>query len=329
MDKDRNEYYGYFEQKLSKWDIIEFLKQCDLEPYGKKVDRYIRCLKCTARSEQKKRKEKAEELLRRYRNKPDQQHVKDWEKTRNSSKISGGSSIHIHNIHNSTLSGNSLTVAGNTSTTKATTETTTKHKREGLRERKVVSYTESSTDIDISSDSNCEESRNSTTDNDEVESDYDFSNFELAYRALGPSKMWVLNSSGRVIEKSMYSLWRREDDFTSTSKLEGWFEIIIWTHLVDFAFRKMETDLRLEFGAIEAERNGEVTKGTKLLAYSLKMSKMLKDMINVLATECNMKEDVLRKLQIAGISPRSEYDANNYHRSSDGICYSHPSSKIL
>ncbi|CAG8480414.1 16283_t:CDS:2, partial [Gigaspora rosea] len=66
MDKDRNEYYGYFEQKLSKWDIIEFLKQCDLEPYGKKVDRYIRCLKCTARSEQKKRKEKAEELLRRY-----------------------------------------------------------------------------------------------------------------------------------------------------------------------------------------------------------------------------------------------------------------------
>ncbi|CAG8660637.1 17832_t:CDS:1 [Cetraspora pellucida] len=31
------------------------------------------------------------------------------------------------------------------------------------------------------------------------------------------------------------------------------------------------------------------------------MSKMLKDMINVLATECNMKEDVLRKLQIAEI----------------------------
>ncbi|RIB16131.1 hypothetical protein C2G38_2190818 [Gigaspora rosea] len=322
MDKDRNGYYGYFEQKLSKWDIIEFLKQCDLEPYGKKVDRYIRPFADLATVDLVGWKA-----------------CYDWEKTRNSSKISVGSSIHIHNIHNSTLSGNSLTVAGNTSTTKATTESTTKHKREGLRERKVVSYTESSTDIDISSDSNCEESRNSTTDNDEVESDYDFSNFELAYRALGPSKMWVLNSSGRVIEKSMYSLWRREDDFTSTSKLEGWFEIIIWTHLVDFAFRKMETDLvrgegillnkRLEFGAIEAERNGEVTKGTKLLAYSLKMSKMLKDMINVLATECNMKEDVLRKLQIAGISPRSEYDANNYHRSSDGICYSHPSSKIL
>jgi len=138
MDGNRNEYYEYFERKPSKWDIIEFLEQCDLEPYGKKVDRYIRCLKCITRGEQKERKEKAEELLRRYseENKPDKQRVKDWEKTRKSSKISGGSSIHIHNIHNSTLSGNSLTVAGNTSTTKATTEATTKRKREGFRGRK-------------------------------------------------------------------------------------------------------------------------------------------------------------------------------------------------
>ncbi|CAG8646100.1 22154_t:CDS:2, partial [Racocetra persica] len=242
--------------------------------------------------------------------------------------------------------------------------------------------------------------KESTTYNDEVESDYNFSNFELAYRALDPSKMWVLNSSGRVVEKneifssnpkqvpkidekivnflkkynvdnlptlqkvifeplfsdnapysidldyinlayrSMYSLWRGEDDFTSASKLEGWFEMNIWAHLVDSAFCEMETDLvrgegmclsssdrkntdrsendrkkfgkkgdgifrlcnkRLEFGAIEAGRNWEGTKGTKLLTDFLKMSKMLKDMINVLATECNMKEDVLRKLQIAGI----------------------------
>ncbi|KAF0526000.1 hypothetical protein F8M41_014272 [Gigaspora margarita] len=58
-----------------------------------------------------------------------------------------------------THAGNSLTVAGNTSTTKANTEGTTKRKREGLRERKVVSDAESSTDTDTSSDSNCEESR--------------------------------------------------------------------------------------------------------------------------------------------------------------------------
>ncbi|CAG8700539.1 11976_t:CDS:2, partial [Acaulospora morrowiae] len=189
MDEDRNEHYEYFAQKPSKWDIIEFLEQCDLEPYGKKVDRYIRCLRCIARGEQKKRKEKAEELLRRYSkihsvldhsrpfaffataesqnqcwstddpcwaqitlqsgNKPDQQRVKDWEKTRKSSKISGGSSVHIHH---STLSGSNLSITGNGST-----KATTKRKREGLRERKVISYAESSTDK--SSDSNCEESR--------------------------------------------------------------------------------------------------------------------------------------------------------------------------
>ncbi|CAG8790299.1 6143_t:CDS:1, partial [Acaulospora morrowiae] len=49
----------------------------------------------------------------------------------------------------------------------------------------------------------------STTDNDEVESDHDFSNFELAYRTLDPSKMWVLNSSGRVVEKVIYDHARK------------------------------------------------------------------------------------------------------------------------
>ena len=73
----------------------------------------------------------------RKENKPDKQRVKNWEKTRKSSKISGGSSIYIHN---SSLSGNSFAVAGNTSTTKATTEATTKRKREGFRGKKVVSY---------------------------------------------------------------------------------------------------------------------------------------------------------------------------------------------
>ncbi|CAG8709457.1 10044_t:CDS:2, partial [Acaulospora morrowiae] len=173
--------------------------------------------------------------------------------------------------------------------------------------------------------------KESTTDNDEVESDYDFSKFELSYRALDPSKMWVLNSSGRVVEKteklfnknewneihssnivnlfkkiqrldyinlayrSMYSLWRGEDDFTTASKLKVWFEMNIWAHLVDPAFRlkmierKLEKGgmrlrkKRLEFGAIEAGRNWEGTKGAKILTDSLKMSKMLKDMINVLA----------------------------------------------
>ncbi|CAG8753401.1 17219_t:CDS:2, partial [Dentiscutata erythropus] len=258
---------------------------------------------------------------------------------------------------------NSLTISGNTSTTK--------RKQEGLREKKVKKQ---SNRFDI---------KESTTDNDEVKSDYNLSNFELAYRAFDPSKMWVLNSSEHVVEKneiffsnpkqvpkidknivnllikynidnlpalqkvifkplfsdnapystdldyinlayrSMYSLWRGEDDFISASRLEGWFKMNLWAHLIDPAFHVIEIDLvreegmcllssdrknidrlrnkHLEFGVIEAGRNWEATKGTKLLTDSLKASKMLKDMINVLATEYNMKEDVLRKLQIAGI----------------------------
>ncbi|CAG8583273.1 13599_t:CDS:2 [Funneliformis mosseae] len=104
--------------------------------------------------------------------------------------------------------------------------------------------------------------------------------------------------------RSMYSLWKGEDDFTSAPKLEGWFEMNIWAHLIDPAFRGMEIELRnnrLEFGAIEAGRSWEGTKGTKLLTDSLKMCKMLKDMLNELASECNMKEDIVRKLQVAGI----------------------------
>ncbi|CAG8519357.1 7616_t:CDS:2, partial [Funneliformis caledonium] len=433
--RNRNEYYEYFEQKPSTWNIIEFLEQCNLEPFDKKVDRYIRCLRLIASGEQKKRKEMAEQLLSRYSdgNKPDQLLAKDWEKKRKSSKISGGSSIHIHN---STLSGNSLAVAGSTSTTKAII----KRKRE-LRERKPVSYAEDSTDTNISSDPDYEESRRikrrfdingSTT----AESDYDLSNFERAYQSLDPQKTWTLNSSGRVVEKviydharkfkhdsylhsfiindadqeakklfnndewneifstnlkqvpkidknitdflkkytvhelstfqkvvfekffpdnvpystdldyinlayrSMYSLWKGESNFNSSSKLEGWFEMNVWAHLVDPAFRGMEIELvrgegqslsssnrknidrtvndrkkigkkgdgifrlrnnHLEFGAIEAGRNWEGSKGTKFLTDSLKMCKMLKDILNELASECNMKEDIVRKLQTAGI----------------------------
>ncbi|RIA79374.1 hypothetical protein C1645_840849 [Glomus cerebriforme] len=104
----------------SKWDIIEFLEQCDLVGWksGGKQDMLVKNiinlnLVC-------KRKINLTNNASRI-----------GKKTRKSSKISGGSSIHIHN---STLSGYSFAVAGNTS--KATTEATIKRKREGFRERK-------------------------------------------------------------------------------------------------------------------------------------------------------------------------------------------------
>ncbi|CAG8468631.1 16549_t:CDS:2, partial [Gigaspora rosea] len=204
--------------------------------------------------------------------------------------------------------------------------------------------------------------KGSTTDNDEVENDYDFSNFELAYRALDPSKMWVLveqifsTNPKQVskIDKNIVNLLKKYnvDNLPTLQKvifeplfsdnalystdldyinLAGVVRNEHLAYLVDPAFHKMETDLIMQqvpFDAIEAGRNEEVTKGTKLLADSLKMSKMLKYMINVLATECNMKEDVLRKLQIAGILQEAnmmqskkvdfEHFLNNYYKN-DGF----------
>lgn len=58
---------------------------------------------------------------------------------------------------------------------------------------------------------------------------------------------------------------------------------------------------RLEFGAIEAGRKWEGQKGTKYLNDSLKLNKMMKDMIVQLATICDGREDLVRKLEVIGI----------------------------
>ena len=116
------------------------------------------------------------------------------------------------------------------------------------------------------------------------------------------------------------------------SKLKGWHEINVWSHLLK-AFDNLNIDLvhgegmslvssdrknlerifqkgdeifrlhknHLEFGAIEAGCKWEGQNGTKYMADSLKMFKMLKDMLNQLAIECDMKENLVRKLQVVGI----------------------------
>ncbi|CAB4487782.1 unnamed protein product [Rhizophagus irregularis] len=99
---------NYFTKKHLS-NVIDFLEKCDLEPFDKKVNQYIRSLDFIAgdKDEQVCRRRKADALLKRYRNgsKPDQKRAKDWEQKRKSSVTGGGSSIIIHN---STLSGNSL-----------------------------------------------------------------------------------------------------------------------------------------------------------------------------------------------------------------------------
>ncbi|RIB16187.1 hypothetical protein C2G38_2190666 [Gigaspora rosea] len=112
-------------------------------------------------------------------------------------------------------------------------------------------------------------------------------------------------------------------------KLEGWFEMNVWGRLIDPAFDNLNIDLirgegmsfasnerkniqrkindhkkfyrkgddvfrlhkgHLEFVAIEAGRNWEEINGTKYMSDSLKISKMLKDMLDKLIKECKMKK---------------------------------------
>ena len=48
MEDDKD----YFKRKALKWDIIEFLRECKLEPFKRKIDSYICNLEDIARNEQ-------------------------------------------------------------------------------------------------------------------------------------------------------------------------------------------------------------------------------------------------------------------------------------
>ncbi|CAI2193432.1 10576_t:CDS:2 [Funneliformis geosporum] len=59
--------YEYFDRKSSTWNIIEFLSECNLEPFQKKIDCYLKCLDTIFKSERGVRKETAEKLLDQYK----------------------------------------------------------------------------------------------------------------------------------------------------------------------------------------------------------------------------------------------------------------------
>ncbi|CAI2191366.1 19440_t:CDS:2, partial [Funneliformis geosporum] len=130
----------------------------------------------------------------------------------------------------------------------------------------------------------------------------------------------------------MLFLWQKNENPFTESKLEGWYEMNVWGRLIDPAFDNQNIDLlrgdgmsfassdrknqnrttnvrkkigrkgdgvfrlhgdRLEFGAIEAGRKWEGKSGTKYLNDSLKINKMLKDMIAQLAITCEGKNDLV------------------------------------
>ena len=49
--------YEYFSRDPSTWGIIDFLNQCDLEPFERKIDHYIKSLDEIVTSDQASRRE--------------------------------------------------------------------------------------------------------------------------------------------------------------------------------------------------------------------------------------------------------------------------------
>ncbi|CAG8600442.1 2437_t:CDS:2 [Diversispora eburnea] len=74
--------HEYFERKASEWNIIDFLEECDLEPYTKKIEEYLKCLETIVNTEKDQRHEKAQELLDNYK-----QATKEWNNERSRKQI--------------------------------------------------------------------------------------------------------------------------------------------------------------------------------------------------------------------------------------------------
>src|SRR5690242_7440377 len=59
--------YEYFSRDPNTWSIIDFLKQCDLEPFERKIDHYIKSLDEIVASDQTSRRECARKLIDSYK----------------------------------------------------------------------------------------------------------------------------------------------------------------------------------------------------------------------------------------------------------------------
>ncbi|RGB23272.1 hypothetical protein C1646_774762 [Rhizophagus diaphanus] len=100
----------YFERKYTKWNIIDFLNECDIETFEGKIDHYLKSLRAIVDYEKGTKQDKARYLLDRYNKDdqpgPDYKEARNWEKRMS---VRTGSSFHFHNstVIGSSLGGNS------------------------------------------------------------------------------------------------------------------------------------------------------------------------------------------------------------------------------
>jgi hypothetical protein len=56
----------YFERKYTKWNIIDFLNECNIETFEGKIDHYLKSLRAIVDCERGANQDKARYLLDRY-----------------------------------------------------------------------------------------------------------------------------------------------------------------------------------------------------------------------------------------------------------------------
>ncbi|CAB4445458.1 unnamed protein product [Rhizophagus irregularis] len=88
-----HEYYEYFKKNPTNWNFIDFLNECDTEPFDAKVDKYTKGLEKIANNQQGERTERAQLLLNCFKKGPDRKKANDWEKKRSQRQINIHQSI--------------------------------------------------------------------------------------------------------------------------------------------------------------------------------------------------------------------------------------------
>ncbi|CAG8634137.1 11296_t:CDS:2, partial [Ambispora gerdemannii] len=350
-----NQIHEFFKRKSAKWNISDFLDESNDEQFKKKIDAYIKSLENigingvagnllvslpfkTFRRATKPMLghrrtsrflsdvqdfssthigpiEASGELLD---TRPDRQEARTWRKKHKERKSTGEPSVHLHHTEIGTINGDT----GDISTIEEWKEITTSEVKDKPKlEHSLVELL-----------------KIYTVDNVERLQEILFESFVPDGGKYDRNIYYDLNFINYAY-RGMLFLWERKEN-PFIERLEGWYEMNVWSHLIDPAFHNLNIDLvrgegmslassdrknlertiharkkigrkgdgvfrlcmdRLEFGAIESGRKWEGQSGTKYMTDSLKICKMLKDMLNQLATECDTRENLVRKLQVVGM----------------------------
>ncbi|GBC12508.2 C2H2-type zinc finger transcription factor [Rhizophagus irregularis DAOM 181602=DAOM 197198] len=70
--------HEYFERKTSEWNIIGFLNECNIETFRRKIYCYLKSLENIANTEEGRRRNKAQQLIKNYNQGQDEDLAKEW-----------------------------------------------------------------------------------------------------------------------------------------------------------------------------------------------------------------------------------------------------------